>query len=261
MNYEVSDGICTITMNRPERLNAMNGQWFEDFAAALERANWDDAVRVVIITGAGRGFCAGGDMKEDLEVLGAVGDRIMRKSPASTGISLFTLQLYNLEKPSVAAVNGPAVGGGFAVALACDIVIASERATFSEIFIERGLVPDSGTTYLLPRLVGFNKACELIFTGAIIDAADADRLGIVNRVVAHDELMSSARELGKIIASKPPEALRLAKRALQQGVSAPDLASAADYALLLQRMCSFTQDHADLKKAFAERRAVAQVES
>lgn len=252
MKYEVSDGICTITMNRPERLNAMNGQWFEDFGAALERANWDEAVRVVMITGSGRGFCAGGDMKEDLEVLGAVGDRIMRKSPASTGISLFTLQLYNLEKPSIAVVNGPAVGGGFAVALACDIVLASERATFSEIFIDRGLLPDSGTTYLLPRLVGFNKASELIFTGAMVDAAEAARLGIANHVVPHEELWAAALELAQTIASKPPEALRLAKRALQQGVCAPDLASAADYALLLQRMCSYTEDHAERKKAFAE---------
>ncbi len=253
MVYEKSDGIGTITMNRPERSNAMNSAWFRDFGAVLERANLDDDARVVILTGAGQAFCAGGDMKEPIEDLLTEGERQMRRSPLSCGLPMFTMQLQALEKPSIAAVNGAAAGGGLALALACDIAIASERAKFSLGFIDRGLIPDSGTTFLLSQVVGIHRACELVFTGEVLDASRALEYGLVNRVVPPDELTSSARELASVIAGKAPIALRLSKRALYRGATS-DLPTAIDYELFLMDYCSKTADFVEGKTAFVEKR-------
>lgn len=253
MLFEVSDGIATITLNRPERSNAMNARWFQDFGAVLERANLDREARVVIITGAGEAFCAGGDMKEPIPDLLEEGERQIRRSPLACGLPMFTMQIQALEKPSIAAVNGAAAGGGFALALACDIVVASDRSKFALGFIDRGLIPDSGTTWLLPRVVGINKACELIFTGEVITPPRALELGLVNRVVAHDDLMTGARELAAVMASKAPIALKLSKRALYKSAT-NDLATQVDYELFLMHHCAQTADFAEGKAAFAEKR-------
>lgn len=253
MTYEARDGIGTITMNRPERSNAMNAQWFQDFGAVLERANLDPEVRVVIITGAGEAFCTGGDMKEPIPDLLAEGERQLRRSPLSGGLPMFTLQIRGLEKPSIAVVNGAAAGGGLAVALACDVVIASERAKFALGFIDRGLIPDSGTTYLLPRIVGIHRACELVFTGEVLDATRAREYGLCSRVVDHDELMTSARELASVMARKASVALRFSKRALYRGAES-DLSTAVDYELFLMHHCAQTADFAEGKESFVEKR-------
>ena len=255
MRYDVDGGICTITMNRPERSNAMNAQWFRDFGAALERANLDPEARVVILTGAGEAFCAGGDMKEPVPDLLMEGERQMKRSPMAGGLPMFTMQIRALEKPSIAAVNGAAAGGGFALALACDIVIASDRAKFALGFIDRGLIPDSGTTYLLPRVVGINRACELIFTGEILGPDQARDDGIVNHVVPHDTLMASARELASRIAAKAPVALKLSKRALYRGEATGDFAGQVDYELFLMHHCAQTADFLEGKAAFVDKRS------
>jgi len=183
-----ADGVATITLNRPDRLNAFIGHMRRDLAEALEHAGSDRGTRVVIITGAGRAFCAGGDIafmaelmqRRDAEefsrILGA-GRRVI-------------LAIREMTKPVIAAINGPASGAGFNLALACDIRIAANTATFSQSFAKVGLHPDWGGTYFLPRLVTPNKACEMFFLGESIDAAEAARLGIVNQVVAPEELES-----------------------------------------------------------------------
>ncbi len=252
MIYEVEDGVATITLNRPERLNAINATWLEEFEQVLEKANWDDQVQVVILTGAGRAFCAGADVK-DWTGWEALGTRMMHKSPAGGGMRIYTIQVQNVEKPTIAAVNGPAMGGGFALALACDIRIASEKASFSAKFIDRAVVPDSGATYFLPPSVGMGRACELVFTGGTLDGEQACDWGLVNRVVAHDRLMPEAKELAAKIAAKPPLALQLAKRALYSGATT-DLVSAIEYEARLVNVCVQTEDFAEAATAFLEKR-------
>src|SRR5215813_11826128 len=188
-----TEGIVTITLNRPDRLNAFVGHMRRDLAEALEHAGSDRSVRVVIITGVGRAFCAGGDIafmaelmqRRDAEefsrILGA-GRRVI-------------LAIRQMTKPVIASINGPASGAGCNLALACDLRIASTNATFSQSFAKVGLHPDWGGTYFLPRMVTANKACEMFFLGETIDAAEAMRLGIVNQVVKPDELEAATREL------------------------------------------------------------------
>ena len=221
----------------------------------IEEANSDDNVRVLIITGAGKGFCSGADVT-GLGPLGSRNDsawRLSAKSPAGGGIQSFVVPFYNCEKPIVAAVNGVAAGGGFSIALACDIRIASEKARFSQIFIRRGLVPDTGSTYFLPRVVGISKACEMVFTGEVLDAAEAKDCGIVSRVVPHVELMPAAREIAARIAALPPLAMKLAKRALHKGAST-DFASALEFEGYMQGICFGTEDFREGVAAFIEKR-------
>lgn len=251
--YEKKDGIATITLNRPERLNAIGLNMQLELGKALEEANSDDEVRVLIITGAGRGFCSGADLTVLGDTAEQVGQHLVARSPAAGGIRSFTLQLQNFEKPTIAAVNGHAVGAGLSLALACDIKIASDRARFSQIFIKRGLVPDTGSTYFLPRLVGMARACEMAFTGDILDAEQAKEYGLVSRVVPHDELMGVVRELAAKIAAGPPIAMKLAKRALNRGATS-DLASALEFEGYMQGICFGTEDFKEGMAAFLEKR-------
>src|SRR5580704_11584120 len=180
--YESKDSIATITLNRPDRLNALGGSLRRDLFDAVTRAAGDSEVRVIVVTGAGKGFCAGGDVKEMSEARerGATRPLAEKIAPARDRI---LMALCEAPQPVIAAINGPAAGAGMNLALACDIRIASTAAKFSQAFVKRGLHPDWGGTYFLPRLVGTAKACEMIFTGEIIDAAEALRLGIVGAVV------------------------------------------------------------------------------
>jgi len=251
--YEKKDGIATITLNRPERLNTIGVTMGQEFTQAIEEANSDDEVRVLIITGVGKGFCSGADLTTLGSTATAVGRRMVARSPATGGIRSYTIQIQNFEKPSIAAVNGPAVGAGLSIALACDIRIASEKARFSQIFIRRGLVPDSGSTYFLPRAVGMARACEMVFTGDILDAEQAEDYGLVSYVVPHDELMGEARGLAAKIAAGPPIAMKLAKRALYRGATS-DLASAHEFEGYMQGICFGTEDFREGMDAFAEKR-------
>jgi len=252
--YEKEGGIATITLNRPDKLNAVGGGMGEELPQAFEEANSDDEVRVLIITGAGRGFCSGADLTE----LGPATTPERRwymaaKHPISEGIRSTALQLQNFEKPVIAAINGAAAGMGFSLALACDIRIASEKAVFSQIFIKRGLVPDQGSTYFLPRMMGLAKACEMVFTGDMLNAEQAKEYGLLNQVVPHDELMPTVKELAARIAAGPPIAMKLAKRALYKGVNT-DLPTAIEFEGYAQGICFGTEDAKEGMAAFLEKR-------
>src|SRR5881409_2597603 len=192
--YEVKDAIATLTLNRPERLNALGGTLRDDLYAAVLRASQDADVRVIVMTGAGKGFCAGGDVKAMNEVKEGRAERplIDKVAPLRDRV---LLAMRDAPQPIIAAVNGAAAGAGMNLALGCDIRLASTAAKFSQAFVKRGLHPDWGGTYFLPRIVGMAKACELIFTGAVIDAAEALRLGLLSEVVPPAELLPATYEL------------------------------------------------------------------
>lgn len=251
MLYHKESGIATITLNRPDKLNSINETWIYDFPKVLEEANLDNEVRVIIITGAGTGFCAGADVTE-LGGMDGLVTRLLDKSPLY-GRQWFALQVLHLEKPVIAAVNGPAGGGGVCLALACDIVIASEKATFSVNFIDRGLVPDSGGAFFIPRLVGVKKACELMFTGDKLDADQAKECGIVNRVVPHDQLMPAAQEMAAKIAAKAPLAMKLTKRVIYYGAT-NDVVPTMELEGYLQLELFRTEDFQEGVASFLEKR-------
>lgn len=251
--YTKEQGIAKITMNRPDRMNAFSEEMTQGIMTAITEMKQDDSLRVLIITGTGRAFSSGGDVK-------AMAGRLDEEKGADESRRLFgrelapiPMALAGLEKPTIAAVNGVAVGGGFDLALACDIRIASDRARFSEVFIRRGLIPAMGGTYFLPRLVGIDHACELIWTGDMIDAAEAERIGLVTRVVPHDELEAAAWELALKLAKGPPLAIRVAKRAIYKGLT-QDLATALEYIQPLLMALRQTEDHAEGARAFVEKR-------
>ena len=246
-----ADGITTITLNRPERLNAFVGHMRRDLAEALEHAASDRNVRVVIITGAGRGFCAGGDIafmaelmqRRDAEefsrILGA-GRRVI-------------LAIRQMTKPVIASINGPASGAGCNLALACDLRIATNTTTFSQSFAKVGLHPDWGGTYFLPRLVTPNKACELFFLGDTIDAAEALRLGIVNQVVAPEDLETATLQLAERLRAAPPIALAAAKHAVYMSQAA-ELDEMLRYETEAQLRCFDSDDGHEGVQAFLEKR-------
>lgn len=244
------EGIATLTFNRPDRLNALTPRmlWLE-LPSAIEDMALDDDVRVVIVTGAGKGFCSGADIRGIAE-----GSGVEYKSPEPKAPRYGLIHRFrNLPKPTIAAINGVAAGAGFSWALLCDIRIASENARFSMAFVRRGLIPDAGGTFLLPRLVGTGKALELIYTGDIIDVSEAERIGLVNRVVPADDLMPVTRELAARIAKGPPLALASAKRVVYQWLE-KDLMEQLEYEAYQQTLLRQTEDFQEGVKAFVEKR-------
>jgi enoyl-CoA hydratase/carnithine racemase len=251
--YDVQDGIATLTLNRPERLNALGDTLRGDLYDAMTQASSDPGVRVIILTGAGRGFCAGGDVKamNEANVRNRARPLLDKVAPLRDKV---VLAMRDAPQPLIAAVNGPAAGAGMNIALACDIRIASTSARFGETFVKRGLHVDWGGTYFLPRLVGMAKACELIFTGEVISAEEALACGMVSKIVPPDMLMPVALELARMIAAGPPIAIRLAKRALYHNQEV-DLRAALEYETYAQNICFETQDAREGIKAFVEKRA------
>jgi len=250
--YETKDGIATVTLNRPERLNALGDTLREDLHDAITRASADPDVRVIVVTGAGKGFCAGGDVKAMNEAQDGRRERPLVEKMAP-GRDRTLLAMREAPQPILAAVNGAAAGAGMNLALACDIRIASTTAKFSQAFVKRGLHPDWGGTYFLPRVVGMAKACELIFTGDVIDAPEALRLGLVSQVLAPEELMPTIYELARKIAAGPPVAIRLARRALYESADR-DLRAALEFETFAQNVCSETEDAREGIRAFVEKR-------
>jgi enoyl-CoA hydratase/carnithine racemase len=250
--YEVKDGIATLTLNRPDRLNALGGSLRDDLHDAVTRSAADPDVRVMIVTGAGKGFCAGGDVKAMNEAKEGRRERPFMEKIAP-GRDRTLLAMREAPQPIIAAVNGAAAGAGMNLALACDIRLASSAARFSQAFVKRGLHPDWGGTYFLPRIVGMAKACELIFTGALIDAAEALRLGIVSQVLAPEELLPAAQTLARAIAAGPPIAIRLAKRGLYRNAES-DLRTALEYETFAQNACFETEDATEGIRAFVDKR-------
>jgi len=250
--HEVKDGVATLTLNRPDRLNALGGTLRDDLHDAITRSAANPDVRVMVITGAGKGFCAGGDVKAMNEAKEGKRERPLLEKIAP-GRDRTLLAMREAPQPIIAAVNGAAAGAGMNLALGCDIRIASTAARFSQAFVKRGLHPDWGGTYFLPRVVGMAKAAELIFTGAVIDAAEALRLGIVSQVVPPEELMSTVQALARAIAAGPPVAIRLAKHSLYANAER-DLKSALEVETFAQNICFETEDAREGIRAFIEKR-------
>ena len=244
-------GIVTITLNRPDKLNAFIGHMRRDLAEALEHAGSDRNVRVVIITGAGRAFCAGGDVRFMAELMKRRDSEEFARI-LGAGRRVITA-IRHMTKPIIAAVNGPASGAGANLAFACDLRIASTNATFSQSFVKVGLHPDWGGTFFLPRLVTPTKACELFFLGESIDAAEALRLNIVNQVVEPEELENAATQLAVRLRAAPPIALAAAKQAIYSSESA-DLEEMLRYETEAQLRCFESDDGHEGVNAFLERR-------
>lgn len=247
--YDVTDRVATITFNRPEVLNATSDAFYREFSGLLRQIAEDDAVGSVILTGAGRGFCAGGNVKS----MNPDAHPLARRKRHRWILSNVLKPLLTLEKPVIAAVNGPAVGAGFNIALAADIIIASEAAIFSQIFTKLGLVPDLGGLYLLTRVVGLNVAKELCFTAKKISAAEAAALGIVNHVVAPDRLMAEAQKLATEIAHGPPTALAMIKTLLNKS-SDSSLDQMLEYESYAQMVAYTAPEHKEGVAAFKEKR-------
>jgi enoyl-CoA hydratase/carnithine racemase len=246
-----SEGILTITLNRPEKLNAFVGHMRRDLAEALEHAGSDRTVRVVVITGAGRAFCSGGDVSFMAELMER-GDSEEFARILGAGRRVIC-SIRQITKPVVAVVNGPASGAGCNLALACDLRIASTKATFSQSFLKVGLHPDWGGTYFLPRLVTPNKACEMFFLGEAMDAAEALRLGVVNQVVVPEELAAATQQLAERLRTAPPIALAAAKQAVYMKEAA-SLDEMLRYETEAQLRCFESEDGHEGVRAFLEKR-------
>ncbi|HKR12778.1 MAG TPA: enoyl-CoA hydratase [Pyrinomonadaceae bacterium] len=245
------EGITTITLNRPDKLNAFIGHMRRDLAEALEHAGSNRDVRVVIVTGAGRAFCSGGDVKFMAELMERQDSEEFARI-LGAGRRVITA-IRSMTKPVIAAINGPAAGAGFNLALACDLRIAASNATFSQSFLKIGLHPDWGGTYFLPRLVTPNKACEMFFLGDTIDANEALRLNIVNQVVAPEELETVTLQLAERLRAAPPIAIAAAKHAVYLSSNA-DLDEMLRYETEAQLRCFDSDDGHEGVNAFFDKR-------
>ena len=248
---EKSGHTATMTLNQPEKLNALSATLRGDMLDAIAEVKDDDDIRVMIVTGAGRGFCSGADLTGDREAsqpsqndqlddLGWVGRQ--------------ALSMYGLNKPVIGAINGVAAGAGMSLACACDVRVGSEKTRFKVVFIERNLSPDSGLSFFLPRIVGYSRAADLIYTSRAIDADEAYRMGLIDRLVSSDDLLATANEMADQMAQWPPLALRMSKRVLQHNIEV-DLEDAVRFELTsLVYGNKATDDHKESIAAFLEKR-------
>ncbi|WDM86035.1 crotonase/enoyl-CoA hydratase family protein [Pseudomonas asiatica] len=255
LQIEREGGIVTVRMNHPDTRNALTTteqiQEFVDLCAALRR---DKSVRVMVLTGNGRAFCAGGNVKDMHERAGIfAGSPYELRNTYRDGIQRIPLALYDLDIPVVAAVNGPAIGAGLDLACMCDIRLASTSAVFAESFVRLGIVPGDGGAWLLPRIIGVPKASLMSFTGDTIDANKALEWGLVEQVCAHETLMAEARSLAERIASNPGHSLRLCKRLLREGQHMR-LDSLLELSAAYQSLAHHTEDHQEAVSAFVEKR-------
>jgi 2-(1,2-epoxy-1,2-dihydrophenyl)acetyl-CoA isomerase len=251
LKFSVDDGIGRIVLNRPERMNAFTFEMIDAWRAAIEECRRDDAVKVVIVTGAGAAFCSGGDIVE-------MGDRLeqtpeQRKAELFDRIERIPLALEDLDKPVIAAVNGVATGAGMDMALMCDLRYAAQGARFAETYVNVGLVPGAGGAHFLPRLVGVSKALELFWTGDFIDADEAMRIGIVNKVFPDAELMTQVEKIARKIAKAPPLTLRMVKRAIYQGMR-NDLRTNLDLISSHYAVITATERHKEAVRSFIAKR-------
>ncbi len=250
--YERSEGVAQITLNRPDKSNAFNEALVSELIAALKDVERDVETRAVVITGAGKNFCAGQDLGPMLE---------RYRSPGGVSFGAHLRQSYNiivsrirtLEKPVIAAVNGAAAGAGLGLACACDLRHASENAKFRMAFIGIALAPDSATSYLLPRIIGFGRATEMALTNELMDASKALQYGLVNRLFSPNELMPRTIEFARELAQAPTGAIGLTKRAFNYGLSA-DLDAALENEAFLQEIAGRSADHREGVQAFMDKR-------
>jgi 2-(1,2-epoxy-1,2-dihydrophenyl)acetyl-CoA isomerase len=246
-----AEGIGTITLHRPDKLNAFAGRMREEIADALREMAGDPKVRVLVVTGAGRAFCAGADISYMQDLLERR-DTVAFTALVEAGRAVVST-LRSTPKPVIASVNGPAAGGGANLALACDLRIASDRASIGQTFNRIGLHPDWGGTYFLPRLVGPSKALQLIFSAEMLDAERAQQLGLFDRVVPHEQLEAETLAAARMLATKPPRALALAKRAVYASAGA-SLDEMLDLELANQLECFQSDDAREGLAAFLEKR-------
>ena len=241
-----ADGVATITLNRPDSLNALNATMRRELLAALKATSRDDAIRTVVVTGAGRGFCSGADLR------GGAGERSFR-AVLTTEYNPLIRAIRELPLPIIAAVNGVAAGAGVSLALACDLVYAAEDARFILAFARIGLVPDSGAIHALVRALGRHRAAQLAFTGDPLAANDAAASGLINGVVAGAELLSRVGEVARRLAAGPTRAIGLTKRLINQA-DGEGFAEALALEAGLQELAGRTEDHAEGVAAFSEKR-------
>jgi len=248
--YDVADRVATITLNRPDKLNAFTGEMIDTWASSLAKAQADEQVNVIVVTGNGRAFCAGGDVAR-------MGDGeptpLQHKNQLWDHVHRIPKTLEGVDKPVIAMVNGLTVGAGMGMSLMCDVRIAAESARFSTGYVRVGLVPGDGDTYFLPRLVGSAKALELLWTADFIEAADALRLGIVNRVVPDAQLKEATYAFAKQIADGPQVPIRMIKRLVYQSLRL-DLRTHLDLVSSHMAVVRRTEDHAEGVAAFKEKR-------
>jgi len=251
--YQLAEHVLTVTLNRPERRNALNWRAYAELEAAFRAAHGDPQVRCVIVTGADPAFCSGDDVAEIMAApdggIAARGATTIHNPPTPAAIAAL-----DCAKPVIAAVNGAAIGWGCELALFADLRVASDRARFSEMFVKRGLSCDVGGFYRLPALVGPEKAAELLFTGDILDAAEAQRIGLVGRVVPHERLLDEARALAERIAANPPLAVRALKAGLRRATFG-DPQELGGWAIDTIRRLAATADHREGVASFLEKRA------
>jgi 2-(1,2-epoxy-1,2-dihydrophenyl)acetyl-CoA isomerase len=253
ITYEVNEGVARLTLNRPAKLNALTWDAWAEIEQAITAAEHDDATKVVLITGAGRGFCAGTDL-----TAGAAADEPVRR-PFTDRQALMRSRylapelIYRCAKPTIAAVNGVSVGAGFSLALACDIRIAAASARFGSVFVKRGITPDTGATWFLPRLVGMEQALRLMWTGRLVPADEALAIGLVSEVVPDEELAERSLAVAREVARGPSVAIELTKRLVHEGL-ARDLATQIEQEQFLQQVTHGTEDVIEGRRSFLEKR-------
>ena len=243
----IEDGVAVLRLNRPEVMNALNAQMRAEILHAVRDA--PKSARVLVVTGEGRAFCSG----QDLGAAGSAAEIDLERTLRDEYEPMLKA-IFDCPIPTIAAVNGAAAGAGMNIALACDIRLGSTAARFGQTFSRRGLHPDWGGTYFLPRLVGMAKACELIWSGRMVDAEEALSLGIVSELTEPDELLRRAHEMARSFAEGPPVAIRLAKRAMYRGMES-SLREALEFETYAQNICRETDDAREGIRAFVEKRA------
>ena len=249
--FSVDEHVATVSLNRPAKLNAFNDEMLEALVGAIDECESNADIRAVVLTGSGRGFCAGGDVT----VMGEEADNrpLTTKTHVNEAIQAFPKRLASFNKPIIAAVNGVAAGGGMDLALACDIRTAAESAQFGETYAKIGLLPGGGGAYYLPRLVGVARALELLLTAEFIDAQAALSIGLVNHVYSDATLLEETQKLAHKIASLPPYSVMNIKRTVYQGLNT-DLASALEIVGSHIAVAKASKDHAEAISAFREKR-------
>ncbi|HEX2826229.1 MAG TPA: enoyl-CoA hydratase-related protein [Burkholderiales bacterium] len=250
--FDVDDhGVATLTLNRPEKYNAFTKDMINRWADILEQCEEDPKVKVVILTGAGKAFCSGGDISAQKDR--ANNDSLERKDFLWRHVHKIAFVMERMDKPTIAAINGAARGAGLDMALMCDLRTMADTATLAESYINVGLIAGDGGTYYLPRIIGLPRALELFWTGRAIGAEEADRIGLVNRVAPFDQLMTVTNELARAIASQPFEAVRAYKRSVYQGMNMP-LAAHLDMVSSHTSILRDTPDHRAKVQAFLDRK-------
>ncbi len=249
ITLDMEQGVAILTLNRPEKLNAICPELVTDLLNVITEIRNSDEMRAVLLTGAGRAFCAGGDVGS---LLSSTDNPVELMESSRQGAEIIS-GMRSMSKPWIAAVNGPAIGAGCNLALGCDIIIAGENASFSQAFMNLGLHPDTGGVYLLTRLVGAARACELIFTGKTIDANEAERIGLVNQVVTADNLNETAMNMAIRLANGPSKAIGMAKATIYQSMTM-DMASVLEAEVRAVSLSIATEDAKEGIKAVLEKR-------